>query len=813
MVTGLTGTEARRRLAVFGENRISSGRRSGALTLFIAQFKSPIILILIGAAIVSLFLQDRTDATLILAIVLTSAVLGFWQEYSATNAVAKLRALVETKARVLRDGKEVIIPLAKVVPGDVALLSAGAIIPGDGRLLEAREVFVNEAALTGETFPAEKSVGDPTDGGKGEVYLGTHVVSGSGKAEIIGTGKKTRFGNIAESLRLRRPETEFERGVRRFGYLLAEITLLLVLAIFAFNVFLHKAVLDSFMFALALAVGLTPQLLPAIITINLSHGARRMAQEKVIVKRLAAIENFGSMNVLCSDKTGTITEGKITIRATVDVQGSPSEKTLLFAYLNAANETGFINPIDEALRTSPPVDCDGWKSLDELPYDFARKRLSILFEKNGQRVLITKGALPQVLSICSQIEWSDGQRDKIEVARSRLDAEWRRFSSEGCRVIAVAYRSCAPDCSRIDRETETEMIFLGLVALSDPPKAGIKLTLRELRDLGIQLKIVTGDNVLIATYLAQQVGLNTEQVLSGREIQAMSNAALMQQANDVDVFAEIEPGQKERLVLALKKAGNVVGYIGDGINDVSALHASDVSLSVDGAVDVAREAADFVLLEHDLEVLVDGVREGRRTFANTLKYVFIATSANFGNMFSMAGASLLLPFLPLLPKQILLLNLLTDLPEMTIASDDVDPELVERPRRWDIHFIRRFMVVFGLVSSVFDYLTFGALIWLSATVEQFRTGWFIESIISATLIVLVVRTRRPFFKSRPSRLLTLATLGVLIVTVLIPHLPFAAVLGFGIMPPHFYIILALIILAYVISAEMAKYIFYRQRTR
>jgi Mg2+-importing ATPase len=812
MAAGLTSTEARRRLAEFGDNRIRNEGRAGALTLFIAQFKSPIILILIGAAIVSLFLQDRTDAALILAIVLASGVLGFWQEYSATDAVAKLRALVETKVRVLRDGDEASIPLAEVVPGDVVLLSAGAIIPGDGRLLEARELFVNEAALTGETFPAEKDVQslDSTDASKNEVFLGTHVVSGSGKAEIVATGKTTRFGRIAASLRLRRPETEFERGVRRFGYLLAEITLLLVLAIFGFNVFVHKPVLDSFMFALALAVGLTPQLLPAIITINLSHGARRMAQENVIVKRLAAIENFGSMNVLCSDKTGTITEGQISFRAAVDARGDHSEKTLLYAWLNAANETGFINPIDQALRANPPSDCSGWEKLDELPYDFARKRLSILCEKADTRILVMKGALPEVLGICSEIEWSDGTRDRIDVAQKQIEEQWRRFSSEGCRVLAVAYRSFAADCSRIDRETETKMVFVGLVALSDPPKAGIESTLRELRDLGIQLKIVTGDNVLIATHLAKQVGLDTQQILSGRDIQRMSNAALMRQASEVNVFAEIEPSQKEGLVLALKKAGNVVGYIGDGINDVSALHASDVSLSVEGAVDVAREAADFVLLEHDLEVLVDGVREGRRTFANTLKYVFIATSANFGNMFSMAGASLLLPFLPLLPKQILLINLLTDLPEMTIASDDVDPELVERPRRWDIHFIRRFMIVFGLVSSVFDYLTFGVLIWLKATVQQFRTGWFIESIVSAALIVLVVRTRRPFLRSRPSRLLALATLGVVIVTVLIPHMPFATVLGFGIMPPHFYPILALIILAYVAAAETTKALFYRK---
>jgi Mg2+-importing ATPase len=808
---GLTSDEARSRLAKFGENTIKSERHVADVALFFSQFKSPIILILIGAAIISFFLEDHADAVLILSIVLVSGLLGFWQEHGATHAVAKLRAIVETKVRVLRDGKETLVSLAEIVPGDVALLSAGAIVPGDGRLLESRELFVNEAVLTGETFPAEKDAhpADPKAAAKTELFLGTHVVSGSGTLQIVVTGKNTRFGKIAESLRLRRPETEFERGVRRFGYLLAQITLLLVLGIFGFNVFLHRPVLDSFLFALALAVGLTPQLLPAIITINLSHGARRMAQEKVIVKRLAAIENFGSMNILCSDKTGTITEGNIGIHAAVDARGTECEKSLLYAYLNAANETGFINPIDEAIRAHPAWDCAGWTKLDELPYDFLRKRLSILFEKENRHVLITKGALREILEVCSDVELSDGSRAKIDIVREKIDQQFRKFSSEGCRVLGVAYREFGVDVSRIDRNTETGMTFVGLLALSDPPKKGIESTLRELAGLGIRLKIITGDNTLIATYLAREVGLNTDAILSGRDIQMTSDAALIQRAAEVDVFAEIEPGQKERVVLALKKAGDVVGYIGDGINDASALHAADVGLSVDGAVDVAREAADFVLLEHDLEVLVDGIREGRRTFANTLKYVFIATSANFGNMFSMAGASLFLPFLPLLPKQILLINLLTDFPEMTIASDDVDPELTDRPHRWDIHFIRKFMIVFGLVSSVFDYLTFGVLFWLNATVAQFRTGWFIESIVSAASIVLVVRTRRPFFKSRPSQLLALATVAVLIVTALIPHLPFASVLGFQTMPVHFYPIIALIIFAYLISAELIKHVFYR----
>ena len=809
MSGGLTSSQAQTRLTQFGENRIASERRGGAVTSFIAQFKSPIILILIGAAIVAFVVQDHSDATLILAIVLASGLLGFWQEHSASQAIAQLRALVQTTVRVLRDGVETHVPLAEVVPGDVAILSAGAIVPGDACLFAARELFVNEAVLTGETFPVNKTVNPQrTDA---DLFLGTHVVSGSGKAEILRTGRETRFGQIAESLRLPRPETEFERGVRRFGYLLAEITLLLVLVIFGFNVFLHKPVLDSFLFALALAVGLTPQLLPAIITINLSHGARRMAQEKVIVKRLAAIENFGSMDVLCSDKTGTITEGRIDIEAAVDGRGTESEKVMFYAYLNAANETGSINPIDEAIRAHPAWDCSGWNKIDELPYDFVRKRLSILFEKDGRRVLITKGALRQMLEICGDIEWTDGTREKIDpAAAGRIEEQWRKFSSQGCRVLGIGWRECAANCSRIDHETEKGLTFLGLMALSDPPKTGIASTLHELRSLGIRLKIVTGDNVLIATHLAEQIGLNGEQVLSGREIQKISEAALMQRVESVDVFAEVEPGQKERLIHALRKAGHVVGYIGDGINDASALHAADVSLSVDSAVDVAREAADFVLLDDDLKVLADGVREGRRTFANTLKYVFIATSANFGNMFSMAGASLFLPFLPLLPKQILFINLLTDFPEMTIAGDSVDKELTDRPRRWDIRFIRRFMIVFGLVSSVFDYLTFGVLIWMNANIEQFRTGWFIESIASAALIVLVVRSRRPIFRSRPSKLLALATFAVVTAAILLPQLPIARILGFQAMPWYFYLIIAAIILAYVVAAEGAKVLFYRK---
>jgi P-type Mg2+ transporter len=481
---------------------------------------------------------------------------------------------------------------------------------------------------------------------------------------------------------------------------------------------------------------------------------------------------------------------------------------LLYAYLNATNETGFVNPIDEAIRESAAPNCDGWRKLDELPYDFLRKRLSILFEKDGRHLLITKGALRQILDVCTQAELSNGSLIDIDGARPEVERHWHEFSAQGRRVLGVACRDCGNETA-IKRDAEGGMIFLGFIVLSDPPKAGIEKTIRELNELGIALKIITGDNALIAEHVACEVGLKSARILAGPEMRAMSDPALVRRAPDVDVFAEIEPMQKERIILALKKAGHVVGYLGDGINDATALHAADVGLSVDSAVDVAREAADFVLLERDLEVLVDGVREGRRTFANTLKYVFIATSANFGNMFSMAGASLFLPFLPLLPKQILLVNLLTDFPEMTIAGDNVDDELVQRPRRWDIGFIRRFMIVFGIVSSVFDYLTFGVLLWLQATIAQFRTGWFIESIVSASLIVLVVRSRRPFFRSRPSKLLTLATGVIVIITALTPYLPFAGVLGFQPMPAHFYPIIALIVVAYIVAAELAKLLFYR----
>ena len=726
--SGLTSSEANKRLSDYGANRLKPKKRSDLFFLLFSQFRSPIILILLFATGLSFFLHNFVDATIILSIVLVSGLLGFWQEHSASSAVEKLLAIVQIKASVLRDGEQIEIEVEDIVPGDIVILNAGDIIAGDCLILESKDIFVDEAMLTGETFPVEKAVSllppeTPLAQRTNTLWMGTHMVSGSAKGLVIFTGKETEFGKVSERLKLKPQETEFEHGIRRFGYFLGQITLLLVVLIFAINVYLHRPVLDSFLFSLALAVGLTPQLLPAIISINLAHGAKKMADKKVIVKRLSSIENFGSMNILCSDKTGTLTEGKVKVQSALDVNGVPNDKVFLYAYLNAFYETGFTNPIDEAIRTYNLVDLSGYLKKDEIPYDFLRKRLSIVVSHDDEHLMVTKGALTNVLEVCSTAETVNGNLVDIESVKGKIQIHFAEFSNQGFRTLGIAYKKL-PDKSLINKSNEKEMTFLGFLTLADPPKAGISDTIASLRQLGVSLKVITGDNHLVAASLQERIGLPYSKIITGAELSQMSDDALLSRVGMVDIFAEIEPNQKERVIIALRKAGNVVGYLGDGINDASALHSADVGISVDTAADVARDAADIVLLEQDLEVLVEGVREGRTTFANTLKYVFMATSANFGNMFSMAGVSLFIPFLPLLPKQILLTNLMTDFPEMTIATDRVDKEMVDHPRRWDTKVIRKFMITFGLLSSIFDYLTFGLLLTiLHANETQFRTGW------------------------------------------------------------------------------------------
>jgi Mg2+-importing ATPase len=812
---GLTSDDAKRRLTTYGANQLKPQKKSDAFTHFIAQFKSPIILILLFATGLSLFLHNIVDASIIFIIVIISGLLGFWQEHSASNAIQKLLAIVKIKTSVVREGQQQEIPVEEVVPGDVVALNAGDIVPGDCLLLESKDLFVDEAMLTGETFPVEKTISvlssdTALSQRTNAVWMGTHVVSGNARALVVFTGKNTEFGKVSERLKLRPSETEFEHGIRRFGYFLGEVTLILVVIIFAINVYLHRSVLESLLFSLALAVGLTPQLLPAIISINLAHGAKKMAQKKVIVKRLASIENFGSMNIICSDKTGTLTEGTVKVQSALDVYGEVNDEVFLYAYINAFYETGFTNPIDEAILNYQKKDLSEYRKMDEIPYDFLRKRLSIAVTHGDDHLMVTKGALTNILEVCSSVELKEGNIVDIASMQDQIQKDFEAFSNNGFRTLGIAYKKL-PSESMIHKGDETGMTFIGFLTLFDPPKANILETIANLKKLGVSIKIITGDNHLVAASLSKKMELSDNKIIAGPELRQMSDEALLRQVGEVDVFAEIEPNQKERIIIALRKAGNVVGYMGDGINDASALHAADVGISVDTAADVAKDAADIVLLEKDLGVLVEGVREGRTTFANTLKYVFMATSANFGNMFSMAGVSIFLPFLPLLPKQILLTNLMTDFPEMTIATDRVDDQMVEYPRRWDIKAIRKFMIVFGLVSSIFDYLTFGLLLLvLRANEVQFRTGWFLESVISASIIVLVIRSRKPFFRSKPGKYLLWATLSIAVITMILPFTPLGTLFGFTALKLSTCLLLLLIVVIYIIVAEVTKTIFYRK---
>jgi Mg2+-importing ATPase len=817
---GLESPQAGQRLETVGRNLLRERGRVTPVWLFLNQLKSPLVLILVFAAVISLLTGEWIDATIVIAIILASAVLGFIQEYSASNAVEKLRKQIQLKTKALRDGQPAVIPVEEVVPGDVVLLSAGSLIPADGVILEAKDFFVNQAVLTGEAFPVEKHPGEvASQAGLPErtncVFMGTNVRSGTARMLVVETGTRTAFGQISERLALRPPETEFERGIRRFGNLLTRVMFLLVLVVFAINVILHKPPIDSLLFAVALAVGMAPELLPAIISITLSKGAQNMAKRGVIVRRLTAIENLGSMDVLCTDKTGTLTAGVVSLDGALDAQGQASERVFLNAYLNSSYQTGLANPLDDAITAYRQLDIRQYVKTEEIPYDFVRKRLSVAVQDTGRSdrptYLITKGAFDNILSICDSVEDGHKSLPMDDSQRGDLQKRFAEWSDQGFRVLGVCHREVPPRPEYSEKD-ETGMVFSGFLLFLDPPKPDVQATIADLKTLGVSLKIITGDNCRVAQHVARMTGLEISGLLTGAEMNQIGDEAFWRQAEHTNLFAEVDPNQKERIISALRKTGHVVGYMGDGINDAPALHAADVGISVDTAVDVAKETADFVLLEQSLDVLKQGIEQGRQTFINTLKYVFTTSSANFGNMFSMAGLSLFLPFLPLLPKQILLNNFLSDFPAMTIAADNVDSEWVARPQRWNIRFIRDFMVAFGLISSAFDYLTFGTLLFvLHASEVQFRTGWFIESLFTELFVLLVVRTRRPLFRSKPGRYLWISTLGVGIATLFIPYLPLVgAIFGFEPIPPLTLSLLIGIILLYMLANEVAKRAFYRK---
>ena len=815
---GLSSALAQEHLNKFGRNELQGHKKAAPLLLLLSQFKSPLVLILVFATIISVVTGEWIDASIILAIVIASAVLGFIQEYGASNAVEKLRSRVTLKVNVLRDGVRQTILAEEVAPGDVALLSAGNIIPADGVVIQADDFFVNQAILTGETFPVEKKAGAVAENASltdrtNCVFMGTNVSGGSARVLICETGRRTAFGQIAEKLTLRPPETDFERGIRQFGSMLTKVMMVLVLVVFAINVFLHKPAVDSLLFAVALAVGVAPELLPAIISITLSKGAQSMAKKGVIVRKLAAIENFGSMDVLCTDKTGTLTLGVVSLDGALDPRGEASDQVLLSAFLNAHFQTGLANPLDQAILQQTQPEIGSFVKTEEIPYDFVRKRLSIAVQDTTQNkstyTLITKGALDKVLEASTHIQ-EDGKAVRLDEKRlEAVQAKFAAWSEQGFRVLGVATKEVAPQLE-YPVEEECDMTFIGFLLFLDPPKPDAQKAISDLKKLGVTLKVITGDNRRVALYVAQTTGMQVTGVLTGAELNQMSDEALWRRADQVNLFAEVDPNQKDRIISALRKTGHVVGYMGDGINDAPALHTADVGISVENAVDVAKEAADFVLLEQSLDVLRHGIEQGRQTFANTLKYVYTTTSANFGNMFSMAGLSLFLPFLPLLPKQILLNNFMSDFPAMTIATDAVDPEMVDKPRRWDVTYIRNFMIVFGLISSAFDFITFGVLLLvLRASEDQFRTGWFIESLFTELFILLVVRTRRSLFKSKPGRWLWVSTLLTGLVALILPYLPgVGPIFGFVPLPPLMMALLLAITGLYIAANEIAKQIFY-----
>ncbi len=820
---GLTSQEAKTRQAKFGLNEPAPAKRGAGLIQFLLLFANPLVIILLIASAVSAFVGEIVNASIIALMVVVSIVINFFQTWHSQRAAEKLRGQVAPKATILRDGKWSELPWREIVPDDVFRLSAGDLVPADARLLQAKDLHVNQAALTGESLPVEKeaaakgavleTASENSANDRHAVFLGTSVVSGTATALVTATGAATAFGDIAARLSSKPPETEFERGTKQFGYLIMKTIIILVFFVLLVSIVQHHNPLESMLFALALAVGLTPEFLPMITTVTLGRGALHMARQKVIVKHLEAIQNFGSMDVLCSDKTGTLTSGEMTLSQHQDALGNPSEHTLLLGYLNASYESGVKNPINVAILQHDPLDISAYRKVDEIPFDFERRRLSIVAEAKGEILLITKGAPESVLPCCTQYEVNGQSQPLDDDARTKCQAIYDGLSSTGYRVLAVASRQ-VPQQAAYRVADEKELVLAGFLAFSDPPLADAAESLEALRRDGVRVKILTGDSELVAQHICAQVGLDAKHIILGEELERMSDSALAAMAEKTIVFARVSPMQKHRIILALKGRGHVVGYIGDGINDAPSLHAADVGISVSTAVDVAKEAAEIILLERSLRVLHQGILEGRKAFGNVMKYLLMGTSSNFGNMFSMAAAAMFLPFLPMLPTQILLNNFLYDLAQITIPTDNVDASYIDKPRRWDIKLIRDFMIYIGPISSIYDFLTFYVLLKVfHASEAVFHTGWFVESLATQTLVLFVIRTAGNPFRSCPSLPLAITTILIVLVGIVLPFSPLATVFGFTPLPAMFFVFLGVTVITYLLLVEFVKRHLMRRRER
>jgi P-type Mg2+ transporter len=807
---GLTSDEARDRLAASGPNEPAAPPRTDTVKTIILLLANPLVLILLIAAAVSAFLGEVVSAAIIVGIVIVGGAVNFFQSFRSQRALDRLRRGVASTATVLRDGQWQEVPRRELVPGDIIRLSAGDVVPADARLLQAKDLHVQQAALTGESMPVEKESREPSEPPTqpasrcNAVLMGTSVVSGTATAVVEVTGRATAFGDIAARLAARPPESEFERGTRRFSFFIMQTVVFLVLFVFLVSIALRHDALQTLLFVVALAVGLTPEFLPMIIAVTLAQGAVHMARQKVIVKHLAAMQNFGSMDILCSDKTGTLTSGSMALEQKLDPFGQPSDQPFVLAYLNSFHETGIKSPLDAAILQNGHPDIQAYHKLDEIPFDFERRKLSVVVEKAGQRLMTTKGSPQEVLSVCSTYELAGQSQALDETALTRCNATYQQLNAQGHRVLAVGYRT-VPQQDAYRAADEHHLTLAGFLSFSDPPLDDAAEAIANLAGDGVQVKVITGDNELVARHVCQQVGLDVSRVVLGDDIDRMTDSALGHVAEQATVFARVSPGQKNRIVLALKHRGHVVGFLGDGINDAPSLHAADVGISVAGAADVAKDAAEIILLEHSLRVLHSGILDGRKAFGNVMKYLLMGTSSNFGNMFSMAAASLFLPFLPMLPVQVLLNNFFYDLAQVTIPTDNVDPSFIHKPRRWDISLIRDFMLFIGPISSLFDFLTFAALLtWFRGSEAHFHTGWFVESLVTQTLVLFIIRTAGNPLQSRPSVTLTATVVTVVLIGAILPQTPLATSLGFTPMPAMFYVFVIGVTAAYLALVEIVK---------
>lgn len=814
---GLTTEEAKAQTLQYGRNDITSKKKQSAVLQFLAQFTNPLVLILFFAALISIVVGEVTNAAIIISIILISVILDFFQRYKAENAAELLIKKIITRASVLRDGKQQEIPIVDLVPGDLISLTAGDMIPGDARLLAARDFFVNESSLTGEPYPVSKSEtlsdSDKTlAAAENYVFLGTSVISGTAQAIITKTGLSTEYGQIAKTLVQRPPETDFEHGLKQFSYLMSKFVFILVIVVFFVNALFKQDILQSLLFSVALAVGMTPELLPMILSLNMTKGAIAMSAKGAIVKHPESIQNFGSMDVLCTDKTGTLTDNKIALMKHLDPDGNDNEKVLLFSYINSFFHTGLKNPLDEAIIAFQSEDSGKYQKIDEIPFDFIRRRTSVVVSGESGHLLITKGAPEETLAICTSVERNGAVTRLTDTDREKILGLYKEQSRGGFRTLAVCYRTLPGDQNRYTASDEHEMTLIGLVTFIDPPKESAKESVRLLAASGIELKILTGDDELVTQKTCELIGLAVKGVLSGKQIEDMDQETLSRVVGNVTIFSRMTPVQKNRVMNSLKRNGHVVGYMGDGINDAPSIREADVGISVENAVDIAKESADIILLKNDLRILHDGVLEGRKTFGNTMKYILMGTSSNFGNMFSVAGASFFLGFLPMLPIQILLNNLLYDISEAAIPTDNVDESYIKTPKKWDIEFIKKFILVFGPISSVFDIITFAILLFFfKADAALFQTAWFIESICTQTLIIFVIRTRIvPFYKSRPSRLLFASTLSIVAIACLLPFTVIGSIFGFVQPPVSFFAVLAGLVIGYLILVELTKKWFYNK---